>query len=78
MSRADIHQFGWPNSELIMSISRVNRPQSRGWFDYSIAISIPPNLTDTANFLANTIDTKTRAAIELYISPPSWKASGIS
>ena len=34
MSRADIHQFGWPNSELIMPISRVNRPQSRGWFDY--------------------------------------------
>ena len=35
MSRADIHQFGWPNSELIMPISRVNRPQSGGWFDYT-------------------------------------------
>ena len=36
MSRADIHQFGWPNSELIMPISRVNRPQSGEWFDYKI------------------------------------------
>ena len=30
MSRADIHQFGWPNPGLIMHISRVNCPQSRG------------------------------------------------
>ena len=35
MSRADIHQFGWPNSELAMPISRVNHPQSGEWFDYS-------------------------------------------
>ena len=40
MSRADIHQFGWPNSELIMPISRVNRPQSRGWFDYNRNLAI--------------------------------------
>ena len=43
MSRADIHQFGWPNSELIMPISRVNRPQSGEWFDYTIPPSPSPS-----------------------------------
>ena len=51
MSRADIHQFGWPNSELIMPISRVNRPQSRGWFDYSDIFDTAPSTVEFYLFL---------------------------